>query len=98
MSTDCALLEIEGLHVEFGTRAASAASPSTASTCRIDAGEIVGCVGESGSGKSVTALALMGLVDFPGRVRAKRMAFAGRDLRRLLGARRGARWSARTSR
>src|SRR5205809_1896 len=46
----------------------------------MEAGEIVGCVGESGSGKSVTALALMGLVDFPGRVRAKRMSFDGRDL------------------
>ena len=46
----------------------------------IDAGEVVGIVGESGSGKSVTALALMGLVDYPGRVRAERMAFDGRDL------------------
>src|SRR5262249_7218293 len=54
------------------------------------AGEIVGCVGESGSGKSVTALALMGLVDFPGRVRAKRLAFAGHDLLALSGAERRA--------
>ena len=28
----------------------------------------------------MTALALMDLVDFPGRVRATRLAFAGRDL------------------
>ena len=49
----------------------------------IDAGEIVGCGGESGSGKGVTALALMGLVDFPGRVRARRMHFAGHDLMSL---------------
>ena len=45
-----------------------------------EAGGIVGIVGESGSGKSVTSLALMGLIDYPGRVSADRMAFDGRDL------------------
>ena len=49
----------------------------------IDEGEIVGIVGESGSGKSVTALALMGLIDFPGRVRADAMSFAGHDMLRM---------------
>jgi dipeptide transport system ATP-binding protein len=63
---------------------------SIASTCRRKAGELVGCVGESGSGKSVTALAIMGLVEFPGRVRAKRLAFAGHDLLHLSAARRRA--------
>src|SRR5690242_10032694 len=84
-----ALLEIEGLTVEFG----SVAAPLTAVDdvdLTIDAGEIVGCVGESGSGKSVTALALMGLVDFPGRVRARRMVFAGRELLSLSAAERRA--------
>ncbi|MGZ5716169.1 MAG: ABC transporter ATP-binding protein [Caldimonas sp.] len=46
-------------------------------------GEVVGIVGESGSGKSVTALAVLGLVDAPGRVRAERLAFDGRDLRAM---------------
>ncbi|MEP7301003.1 MAG: oligopeptide/dipeptide ABC transporter ATP-binding protein [Caldimonas sp.] len=46
----------------------------------VSPGEIVGIVGESGSGKSVTALAVLGLVDAPGRVRAERLAFDGRDL------------------
>ena len=49
----------------------------------LDEGEVLGIVGESGSGKSVTMLALMGLVAFPGRVRAQRLRFAGRDLLRL---------------
>src|ERR1051326_1033389 len=74
-----ALLEIEGLTVEFG----SVVAPLTAVDdvdLTIDAGEIVGIVGESGSGKSVTALALMGLIDFPGRVKADAMTFAGHDL------------------
>jgi dipeptide transport system ATP-binding protein len=74
-----ALLEIEELRVEFGTEAAPFVAVDGVDLA-MDAGEIVGCVGESGSGKSVTALALMGLVDFPGRVRAKRLAFAGEDL------------------
>ena len=43
-------------------------------------GEVVGIVGESGSGKSVTSLAIMGLVDYPGRVNANRIDFAGKDL------------------
>src|SRR2546430_13362045 len=74
-----ALLEIEGLTVEFGSVAAPLIAVDNVDLT-MEAGEIVGCVGESGSGKSVTALALMGLVDFPGRVAAKRMRFAGRDL------------------
>jgi dipeptide transport system ATP-binding protein len=46
-------------------------------------GEVLGIVGESGSGKSVTALALMGLVPYPGRVAAARLSFDGRDLLRI---------------
>ena len=46
----------------------------------LQAGRSLGIVGESGSGKSVTMLALMGLVGFPGQVRARRMRFAGHDL------------------
>ena len=83
-----ALLEIEDLTVEFGTEAAPFVAVDSVDLS-IDAGEIVGCVGESGSGKSVTALALMGLVDFPGRVRARHLDFAGHDLLALSsGARR----------
>ncbi len=46
----------------------------------VDAGELLGIVGESGSGKSVTMLALMGLIDVPGRVTADLMQFDGQDL------------------
>jgi dipeptide transport system ATP-binding protein len=46
----------------------------------LDEGEVLGIVGESGSGKSVSMLALMGLVAYPGRVRARRMHFGGTDL------------------
>jgi dipeptide transport system ATP-binding protein len=48
-------------------------------------GEVLGVVGESGSGKSLTLLAIMGLVPYPGRVTADRLAFEGRDLLTLSG-------------
>ena len=70
-----ALLEVEGLNVDFGElKAVDGVGFS------VDAGEVVGIVGESGSGKSVTALAIMGLIEEPGRVGAQRLAFDGRDL------------------
>ena len=43
-------------------------------------GEVLGIVGESGSGKSVTMMALMGLIDAPGKVSADSITFDGRDL------------------
>lgn len=44
---------------------------------------MVGIVGESGSGKSVSSLAIMGLIDFPGKVMADKLEFNGRDLRKI---------------
>src|SRR5438132_663780 len=70
------------LIVQFGTEAAPFRAVDGVDL-QIDAGEIVGIVGESGSGKSVTALALMGLIDFPGRVRADAVDFLGHDLLRI---------------
>lgn len=70
-----ALLEIEGLTVDFDGFAAV-----DQVALRIDAGEVLGIVGESGSGKSVTMLALMGLIDAPGKVSASRLAFDGKEL------------------
>jgi dipeptide transport system ATP-binding protein len=74
-----ALLEIEDLHVEFPSQGGVLHAVDGVSLT-LDEGEVLGIVGESGSGKSVTMLALMGLVAFPGRVRARRMRFAGREL------------------
>jgi dipeptide transport system ATP-binding protein len=74
-----ALLEIESLQVEFpiGGRVLRAVDDVTLS---VGEGEVLGIVGESGSGKSVTMLALMGLIAYPGRVQAGRLKFAGRDV------------------
>jgi dipeptide transport system ATP-binding protein len=73
------LLEIEDLHVDFPMHAGTLRAVDGL-TLAVEPGEVVGIVGESGSGKSVSMLAMMGLVPYPGRVRAKKLTFAGRDL------------------
>jgi peptide/nickel transport system ATP-binding protein len=73
------LLEVEHLSVVFDT----AAGPVTAVddvSFSIAAGETLGLVGESGSGKSVTAFAILRLLQSPGRVTAGRVLFQDRDL------------------
>jgi len=77
-----ALLEIEDLHVEFPTQNGVMHAVQGVSIS-LDQGDVLGIVGESGSGKSVSMLALMGLVAYPGQIRAKRLQFAGHDLLRL---------------
>jgi dipeptide transport system ATP-binding protein len=74
-----ALLEIEDLHVDFPTQGGVLHAVDGVSLT-VDEGEVLGIVGESGSGKSVTMLAVLGLVAYPGRVNARRLRFAGRDL------------------
>ena len=74
-----ALLEIENLSVSFGGPQTPLIAVESVDLA-IDEGEVVGVVGESGSGKSVSSLAIMGLIDPPGRVSAQRMVLAGRNL------------------
>ncbi len=73
------LLEIRKLNVEFGKESAPFRAVDGMELVA-ERGEVIGLVGESGSGKSVTSLALMGLVEWPGRVRAEVMRFGDRDL------------------
>src|SRR5215475_4677132 len=74
-----ALLEIRNLSVEFQTHRGPFRAVDGIDLT-IDKGELLGVVGESGSGKSVTMLAVMGLIPYPGRVTADRMSFEGKDL------------------
>src|SRR3954470_7219281 len=74
-----ALLEIRNLSVEFQTHRGPFRAVDGIDLT-IDKGELLGVVGESGSGKSVTMLAVMGLIPYPGRVNADRMSFDGTDL------------------
>lgn len=69
------LLEIEQLSVDFdGFKAVNDVSIS------LKKGQVLGIVGESGSGKSVTQLALMGLIPYPGIINAKTLSFNGQNL------------------
>ena len=72
-------LSITGLSVEFRTRAGIVRALQNVSF-DIAKGEMVGVVGESGSGKSVTAYAVMGILDPAGRVAAGSAAFGGLDI------------------
>jgi dipeptide transport system ATP-binding protein len=83
-----ALLHVRNLRVEFsGFKAVDGVDLDVAP------GELLGIVGESGSGKSVSMMAVMGLIDAPGVVRADQLSFDGHDLltmnasqrRRLIG-------------
>jgi oligopeptide/dipeptide ABC transporter ATP-binding protein len=79
-TTDAALLDVRDLRVEFRTRDGVARAVSGVSY-RVNAGETLAVLGESGSGKSVTALAVMGILDSPpGFVTGGKVLFRGRDL------------------
>ena len=62
-----ALLEIEGLSVDFAASHGSFRAVDGVSLT-VDAGEILSVVGESGSGKSVAMLAVMGLLPWTAKV------------------------------
>ncbi|MYS21445.1 oligopeptide transport system ATP-binding protein [Streptomyces sp. DvalAA-14] len=74
------LLDVRDLHVEFRTREGVARAVNGVSYS-VDAGETLAVLGESGSGKSVTAQAVMGILDSPpGFVTGGQVIFQGRDL------------------
>jgi dipeptide transport system ATP-binding protein len=81
------LLEIENLSVEFPSKT-SVMHAVEGVSLSLDVGDVLGIVGESGSGKSVTMMALMGLVPYPGRVTADKLRFDGHDLLALSGSER----------
>ncbi|MFF3020572.1 ABC transporter ATP-binding protein [Streptomyces sp. NPDC057939] len=89
------LLEVRDLHVEFKTRDGVAKAVNGVNYS-VDEGETLAVLGESGSGKSVTAQAVMGILDTPpGRIAGGEILFQGQDLlkmkederRRIRGAR-----------
>ncbi|MGW5971452.1 ABC transporter ATP-binding protein [Streptomyces sp. NPDC055186] len=77
------LLEVRDLHVEFHTRDGVARAVNGVGY-GVDAGETLAVLGESGSGKSVTAQAVMGILDTPpGKITGGEVVFRGRDLLQL---------------
>jgi oligopeptide/dipeptide ABC transporter ATP-binding protein len=77
------LLEVRDLVVEFHTRD-GVASVLNGVTYHVAAGETLAVLGESGSGKSVTALAVMGILDTPpAAIRSGEILYQGRDLLKM---------------
>ncbi|MEU8772689.1 ABC transporter ATP-binding protein [Streptomyces sp. NPDC048606] len=77
------LLEVRDLHVEFHTRDGVAKAVNGVSYS-VNSGETLAVLGESGSGKSVTAQAIMGILDMPpGKIPSGEILFQGQDLLKL---------------
>jgi oligopeptide/dipeptide ABC transporter ATP-binding protein len=81
------LLSIEDLVVEFGEPHGELFRAIDRVSLDVAHGEVVAVVGESGSGKSVTARSILRLVPYPGRIRAGKVMFQGRDILRMSPAR-----------
>jgi peptide/nickel transport system ATP-binding protein len=75
------VLAVEKLSVEFRTRLGIVKVLERVGFT-VDKGETVALVGESGSGKSVTAFAVMGILDAAGHVTSGAAMFGGSDLLR----------------
>lgn len=76
---DLPLLRVRDLHVEFPASGGSVRAVRGASF-DLRRGETLGVVGESGSGKSVTAAAVIQLIDPPGRVTSGQVLLDGEDV------------------
>ena len=71
------LLDIEKLTVTFPGASREAPGFRSCLSLRMERGETLGIIGESGSGKSTSMLALMGLLDRAGTVKAERIRVDG---------------------
>jgi oligopeptide/dipeptide ABC transporter ATP-binding protein len=73
------LLDIQGLTTHFFTRAGVIKAIDNLSL-RLQKGRVLGLVGESGCGKTVTALSILNLVPYPGKIISGKILFEGQDL------------------
>ncbi len=76
------ILEVEDLTVQFPTRRGTLTAVDSISFS-IAPGEVLGVVGESGAGKSITGMAVIGLLEPPGRIAAGEVRLEGRRIDRL---------------
>src|SRR5579884_2979259 len=76
---DTPVLEVRNLQTRFRVRDTTVYAVEGASFA-LRQGQMLGIVGESGSGKSVTALSVMGMIRWPGRVVGGQVLFHGEDL------------------
>jgi peptide/nickel transport system ATP-binding protein len=80
------LLEVQDLRVEFPTRRGTLVAVDGVSFA-IAPGEVLGVVGESGAGKSLTGMAIIGLLEPPGRIAAGEIRLEGERIDNLPGER-----------
>jgi len=73
------LLEVKNLTIKFTQEDAELTVVNDISFC-LEQGKTLAIVGESGSGKSMTSLAIMGLIEKPGKVSQGEILFKGEDL------------------
>ncbi|TMH86335.1 MAG: ABC transporter ATP-binding protein, partial [Betaproteobacteria bacterium] len=73
------ILQVKELRVEFRTRRGTLVAVDGVSFS-VARGEVLGVVGESGAGKSLTGLAIMGLLEPPGRIAAGEVWLEGRRI------------------
>ena len=73
------ILRVEDLRTEFRTSDGVVRAVDGVSF-EIQRGQTMGLVGESGCGKSVTALSILKLIDYPGRIASGRIMFDDLDL------------------
>ena len=86
------ILSVDRLSIQFPTRRGTLTAVDQVSFS-IAPGEVLGVVGESGAGKSLTGLAIIGLLEPPGRIAGGEVRLQGRridnlpyeDLRRVRG-------------
>jgi oligopeptide transport system ATP-binding protein len=76
------LLEVRDLHVEFPTDY-GVVNAVNGLSYTLDRRETLAILGESGSGKSVSALAVMGIIEHPGRIPKGEVLLHGVDLLQL---------------
>ena len=76
------ILQARDLRVEFRTRRGTLIAVDDVSFS-VARGEVLGVVGESGAGKSLTGLAIMGLLESPGRLAAGEVWLEGLRIDRL---------------
>ena len=76
------ILEVEGLTVQFPTRRGILTAVDSI-RFSIAPGEVLGVVGESGAGKSMTGLAVIGLLEPPGRISAGEVRLEGERIDHL---------------
>lgn len=76
------VLDIQNLKSHFFTMKGEVPAVDGVSI-QVPAGKIIGIVGESGCGKSMTAMSVMGLLRYPGRVVEGTILLEGRDITHL---------------